>query len=49
MSSEGVESKRVVLSLEKENILKEPSKDLRYEKYQCYSNRVYLIVGKKSL
>lgn len=47
MSSEGVESKQVVLSLEGENILKEPSKDLRYEKYQCYSNRAYLIVGKK--
>lgn len=41
--------KRVVLSLEGENILKESSIDLRYEMYQCYSNRVYLVVGKKSL
>ncbi|VVC29213.1 Acyl transferase/acyl hydrolase/lysophospholipase,Ketoacyl-synthetase, C- [Cinara cedri] len=47
LSSQGIESKRVVLSLEGEKTLVKSVIDTGYEKYKCYSNRVYLIVGSK--
>lgn len=40
-----IESKRVVLSLEIEKSMK----SLDYEKYQCNSDKVYMIVGKELL
>lgn len=47
LSSQGVESSRVVLALEEEKTLGKFLKGSDLEKYQCYSNRVYLIVGGK--
>jgi len=49
LTSQGIESNRVVLALEGEKTLGKFLKGSDYEKYQCYSNRVYLIVGKISL
>jgi len=46
LSSQGVEFNRVVLAVEEEKILGMFLKGSDLEKYQCYSNRVYLIVGK---
>jgi len=46
LSSQGVESNRVVLAIEGKKILGKFLKGSDFEKYQCYSNRVYLIVGK---
>lgn len=48
-SSQGVEYKRVVLALEEEKTLGKFLKGSDPAKYQCYSNRVYIIVGKISL
>jgi len=49
LSSQGVESNRVVLALEGKKTLAKFLKGSDFEKYQCYSNRVYLIVGEISL
>lgn len=48
MSSQGIESKRVVLSLEGEKVNKINPKNSDNDKYQCYPNRAYLIVGEKN-
>uniref|UniRef100_A0A2S2P8N0 Fatty acid synthase n=1 Tax=Schizaphis graminum TaxID=13262 RepID=A0A2S2P8N0_SCHGA len=47
LSSQGVEYNRVVLALEEGNTLEKSLKESEFEKYQCYSNRVYLIIGSK--
>jgi len=46
LSSQGVEYNRVVLALEEDNTLEKSLKQSEFEQYQCYSNRVYLIIGK---
>lgn len=46
LSSQGVEYNRVLLAIEKENTLEKSLKGTEFEKYQCYSNKVYLIIGK---
>jgi len=48
-SYQGVEYNRVVLALEEEKTFGKFSKGSDLAKYQCYSNRVYIIVGKISL
>lgn len=46
LSSQGVEYNRVLLAIEEENTLEKSLKETECEKYQCHSNKVYLIIGK---
>jgi len=48
-STQGVEHNRVVLALEGEKTLGKFFKGSDLARYQCYSNRVYIIIGKISL
>lgn len=47
LSSQAVEYNRVLLAIEEENTLEKSLKGTDCEKYQCYSNKVYLIIGSK--